>query len=173
MFEGLVKAIFGSQHERDIKAMLPILLKVNEKEAWAASLPSDEFASQTQKFKERIKNGESFTELCNQYGEDSTMLNNPDGTYFARGMTDAAVEEASFSLGINEISGVVDGSNGYYIIKRQPLDAEYINTNMETLKYYYQQALFSDELEEIIDGLSFEFGEIYPQISVFNMGWAV
>ncbi len=63
MFEGLVKAIFGSQHERDIKAMLPILLKVNEKEAWAASLPSDEFASQTQKFKERIKNGESLEAL--------------------------------------------------------------------------------------------------------------
>ncbi len=63
MFEGLVKAIFGSQHERDLKALLPILHAVNEKEAWAASLPSESFATRTDEFRTRYKNGESLDDL--------------------------------------------------------------------------------------------------------------
>jgi len=58
MFEKFIKALFGSQHERDLKALLPILHKVNEKEAWAAALPAEEFPRQTAVFRERYKNGE-------------------------------------------------------------------------------------------------------------------
>jgi len=56
MFEKFIKALFGSQHERDLKALLPILHAVNEKEAWAASLPAEEFPRQTEQFRERYKN---------------------------------------------------------------------------------------------------------------------
>jgi len=37
MLDGLIKALFGSQHERDLKKLLPVLHAVNEKEAWAAA----------------------------------------------------------------------------------------------------------------------------------------
>ncbi|GHT97395.1 protein translocase subunit SecA [Spirochaetia bacterium] len=59
MLENLVKALFGSQHERDLKALLPILHSVNEKEAWAAALPDGEFPTLTAQFKERCGTGES------------------------------------------------------------------------------------------------------------------
>ncbi|MDR2740964.1 MAG: preprotein translocase subunit SecA [Treponema sp.] len=59
MFEKLVKALFGSQHERDLKVLLPILHRVNEKEAWAVSLPAEEFPRMTGLFKERYAEGES------------------------------------------------------------------------------------------------------------------
>jgi preprotein translocase subunit SecA len=59
MFEKFVKALFGSQHERDLKALLPILHRVNEKEAWAAGLPAEEFPRQTALFRERYAAGES------------------------------------------------------------------------------------------------------------------
>ncbi|MDR2247061.1 MAG: preprotein translocase subunit SecA [Treponema sp.] len=59
MLETLIKALFGSQHERDLKALLPILHHVNEKEAWAASLPAGEFPRMTVRFKERYAAGES------------------------------------------------------------------------------------------------------------------
>ncbi|MDR2535575.1 MAG: preprotein translocase subunit SecA [Treponema sp.] len=59
MLENFVKALFGSQHERDLKALLPILHAVNEKEAWAAALPAEEFPQKTARFRERYKNGES------------------------------------------------------------------------------------------------------------------
>ncbi|MDR0760620.1 MAG: preprotein translocase subunit SecA, partial [Treponema sp.] len=59
MLEKLIKALFGSQHERDLKVLLPILHHVNEKEAWAASLPAEEFPRMTGRFKERYAGGES------------------------------------------------------------------------------------------------------------------
>ena len=63
MLEKLIRAVFGSQHERDLKALLPLLHAVNEKEAWASSLPEEEFPRQTQRFRERLKNGETLDDL--------------------------------------------------------------------------------------------------------------
>ena len=63
MIEKIIKAIFGSQHERDLKALLPILHKVNEKEAWAASLKAEEFKEMTLKFRESYKNGENLESM--------------------------------------------------------------------------------------------------------------
>ncbi|GHV31542.1 protein translocase subunit SecA [Spirochaetia bacterium] len=59
MFEKIVKALFGSQHERDLKKLLPVLHSVNEKEAWAASLPAEEFPQMTALFRERYAAGET------------------------------------------------------------------------------------------------------------------
>ncbi|MDR2784690.1 MAG: preprotein translocase subunit SecA, partial [Treponema sp.] len=63
MLEKIIKALFGSQHERDLKALLPVLHAVNEKEAWAASLPAEEFPKITAQFKERCAGGESLDSL--------------------------------------------------------------------------------------------------------------
>jgi preprotein translocase subunit SecA len=43
MFDKIIKALFGSQNERDIKALQPIVEKVNAKEAWASALQDTEF----------------------------------------------------------------------------------------------------------------------------------
>lgn len=63
MLEKLIRAVFGSQHERDLKALLPLLHAVNEKEAWASSLPEEEFPRRTQAFRERIQNGETLDDI--------------------------------------------------------------------------------------------------------------
>jgi preprotein translocase subunit SecA len=63
MLEKFIKALFGSQHERDLKALLPILHGVNEKEVWAASLPAEEFPRMTGQFRERYAQGESLDSL--------------------------------------------------------------------------------------------------------------
>ena len=63
MLDGLIKILFGSQHERDLKALLPILHSVNEKENWALSLPSEEFPKMTQSFRERYSKGETLGDL--------------------------------------------------------------------------------------------------------------
>jgi len=59
MLEKFFKALFGSQNERDVKALIPILNSVNAKNEWAASLGTDVFPRQTMRFRERYKNGES------------------------------------------------------------------------------------------------------------------
>ncbi|MDR0502982.1 MAG: preprotein translocase subunit SecA [Treponema sp.] len=63
MFEKFFKALFGSQHERDLKALLPLLHAVNEKEAWAAAVAAQEFPEYTAQFRERHKNGESLDSI--------------------------------------------------------------------------------------------------------------
>ena len=63
MLEGFVNALFGSQHERDLKALLPLLHRVNEKEIWAAGLKPEEFPQMTSRFRERINGGESLDSL--------------------------------------------------------------------------------------------------------------
>ncbi|MCL2440800.1 MAG: preprotein translocase subunit SecA [Treponema sp.] len=63
MLEKFFKALFGSQQERDVKALQPILQKVNDKENWAKSLSSGDFPRQTEIFRDRFKNGESLDSL--------------------------------------------------------------------------------------------------------------
>lgn len=59
IIDKILTLIFGSQNERDVKKLKPILALVNEKEEWAKSLSAEDFPLETQKFKERIKNGET------------------------------------------------------------------------------------------------------------------
>jgi len=63
MFEKFIKALFGSQNERDLKAIMPILQNVNAKESWAQSLSAEDFPRQTALFRERYKNGESLDSI--------------------------------------------------------------------------------------------------------------
>jgi len=59
----VLTAIFGTQNDRDVKALKPILAAVNEKAAWAESLKDEDFPEQTKKFKERLANGETLDDI--------------------------------------------------------------------------------------------------------------
>jgi preprotein translocase subunit SecA len=59
----ILALLFGTKKERDVKALLPILHKVNEKESWAVSLRPEQFPEETEKLKARFKAGESLDDL--------------------------------------------------------------------------------------------------------------
>lgn len=59
----IVAALFGTKREKDIKALLPLLHKVNALESWAMSLPDDEFPRMTLRFRERLSKGETLDDL--------------------------------------------------------------------------------------------------------------
>ena len=63
MIDAIMTFLFGSKHERDVKNLLPIVQKVNEKENWAAALDADGFLKQTAAFKERLANGETLDDI--------------------------------------------------------------------------------------------------------------
>ncbi|MBI9103379.1 MAG: preprotein translocase subunit SecA [Spirochaetales bacterium] len=63
MIQKAMKKVFGSQHERDLKALLPILHSINEKESWAVSLQNEEFPEKTREFRERIIGGETLDDI--------------------------------------------------------------------------------------------------------------
>ena len=63
MLQKLVDALFGSKSEADLKALLPILHRVNEAEPWAMSLDASGFALQTARLRDRHAAGETLDEL--------------------------------------------------------------------------------------------------------------
>ncbi len=58
-----MNTIFGSQHQRDLKLLLPLLHQINEKEIWAMSLTPEAAREQTTSFKEQLKNGSDLDTL--------------------------------------------------------------------------------------------------------------
>ncbi len=55
--------LFGTKKDKDIKALSPIVEKVNSFDSWARSLKDEEFPQQTNAFKDRIKNGETLDQI--------------------------------------------------------------------------------------------------------------
>ena len=63
MLDKILTTLFGSQNERDVKKLKPILKAVNSKEEWAKSLSAEDFPKQTAIFKERLANGETLNNI--------------------------------------------------------------------------------------------------------------
>ena len=63
LVDKVLTLLFGSQNDRDVKALNPILAKVNAKEEWAKSLPAEEFPKQTQRLKDELKQGKTLDDI--------------------------------------------------------------------------------------------------------------
>ncbi len=63
MSGNILAALLGSQKEKDIKAVLPILHRINALEQWALSLSDADFPAMTHTFKERLTSGETLDDL--------------------------------------------------------------------------------------------------------------
>lgn len=58
-----IRAIFGSKHDRDIKAMRPIVKTINDLEATMSAMDDETLKAQTPKLKQRVAAGESLDSL--------------------------------------------------------------------------------------------------------------
>lgn len=67
---------------------------------------------------ERIKKGESFAKLAEQYSIDGSRRRGGDLGSFGKGMMVRPFEDAAFALQKGEVSGLVKTQFGYHIIKR-------------------------------------------------------
>jgi preprotein translocase subunit SecA len=63
MLDKVLTFFFGSQNDRDVKALRPVLAKVNAKDSWAKSLKDEDFPKQTALFKERLAKGETLDDI--------------------------------------------------------------------------------------------------------------
>ncbi|MDR2773118.1 MAG: preprotein translocase subunit SecA [Elusimicrobiota bacterium] len=63
MLNKFLNSIFGSQNQRDIKGMFPIVEKVNSFEAEIKALSDDDLKNKTAEFRERIQNGETLEDI--------------------------------------------------------------------------------------------------------------
>lgn len=59
----LLNALFGTKQDHDLKALVPIVAAVQDKEPWASGITASEFPSITQQLKERYAAGETLDAL--------------------------------------------------------------------------------------------------------------
>jgi preprotein translocase subunit SecA len=63
MIQKIAHKIMGSQHERDLKALLPLLHEINQLENWAMGLSPNDFPKKTSEFRARFKDGEPLDKM--------------------------------------------------------------------------------------------------------------
>lgn len=136
------------------KVLRPFLLQ----EKLQAAIIGDEELNKKEKERaeevlRKVKSGEkSFEELAKEYGEDGTASEGGDLGFFGRGEMVKEFEDAAFSLGKGEVSGLVLTKYGYHIIKVEDIKKD---DNGETEKVQARHILvrvrsFDEILEEKI-----------------------
>ena len=63
MIVSLIKKVFGTAHEREIKKLQPIVDQINGLEETMIKKTDDQLKEMTQAFKERLKNGETLEDI--------------------------------------------------------------------------------------------------------------
>src|SRR5690242_19159044 len=61
--QNIAKKIFGTQNERELKSIYPLVGRINELEPKIKSLSNSQLQAKTGEFKERISRGESLDQL--------------------------------------------------------------------------------------------------------------
>lgn len=74
--------------------------------------------AQANEILEKIKAGEKFSALAQQYSLDGSARHGGDLGVFGRGVMVREFERAAFALNKGEVSGIVKTQFGYHIIKR-------------------------------------------------------
>lgn len=111
-------------------------------------------------------NGEDdFAQLASQYSEDSTI------TYsFGKGEMDKAFEEASFKLGTEEISEVVESEVGYHIIKcLNTFNREETDANKLEIVEQRRKEVFGQEYDAFVATLARKLNqELWDEIGFIH-----
>jgi preprotein translocase subunit SecA len=63
MINTLLTKIFGSQHERDVKKMLPDVAAINEMEPEIKALSDEELRAKTAEFRQQLADGATLDDL--------------------------------------------------------------------------------------------------------------
>jgi len=91
-----------------------ILIKVA---SGANQAEKDAKKSEAEKVLALLHQGGDFAQLARQYSQDTTRDQGGDLGFFGRGKMVPSFEEAVFSLALGQVSGLVETSFGYHIIK--------------------------------------------------------
>ena len=123
-----------------------ILIKVD---ADATEAQKTEARKKITAIQQKLKKGEDFASLAENYSEDTTSKKGGDLGYFGRGQMVEPFEEAAFSLKPNEISDIVETQYGYHLIKvvdkKPEAKLTYAEVKDRLNQYLKQQKLQSAE----------------------------
>lgn len=108
--------------------------------------------------------------LKGRYCADYTMTT-IHGKYFARYTSDYGddYELAAFDLRENELSGIVESYDGYYIIIRLPVEEDYLTANFDDFKDDIMGSEFNKRLAEYKEDLKFELNDYGKSINILEI----
>ena len=96
-----------------------------------------------------LSNGAEFAELAKKYSEDTISAENGgDIGFISKGQTVPEFEKSAFSLGINEVSQVIETYYGYHIIKVTDKKEEYIKKFEEVKDTINKYLLNNKQMEK-------------------------
>jgi foldase protein PrsA len=103
---------------------------------------------------QKLKDGETFENMANKYSEDanSNTLGGDIG-YFSKGQLVAEFEKAAFALEVGQVSGIVETTYGFHIIKVTDKKAASIKTFAEvkdSIKSYLESNLKNDKFNAFL-----------------------
>ena len=101
----------------------------------------------------KAKNGDDFDQLVKEYGWDPGMEATPTG-YYVNQDTSFVQEfkDTCFKLQLNEISDLVESTSyGWFIIKRLPVDMDYVEKNIDSLIQDYDMPRINKLYNEMIE----------------------
>ncbi len=103
-----------------------------------------------------IEAGKEFLTLASVYSQDSQL-----SYTFGRGEKEAAYEEAAFALENDAVSGIIEGEDGFYILKCiDNFDREATEDNKVTMVERRRDEIFSRIYEELIASTPSEFNNL-------------
>ncbi len=147
--------------------------KLTDEEKEAVKAESKKLADEVL---QKAKDGEDFYQLIADYNYDPGMaltdkddITSIDGYYFTKDYS--FVQEfldGSFALEVDEISDIVESKDyGYHIIKRLPIDKEYLDANIESLLGEYNKTMFNKTYNDYLENnITIEYGEYFEKLTL-------
>ncbi len=117
--------------------------------------------------REKAESGTDFSDVVLEYCDDPNMRSMLEhGYYYVEGEIIDAVADEAAELGIGQISGVIDAMQGYFVIKRLPIDTEYVLSDLSTFRTKYFAYIFNRMVDETAAGLKIKFSGLYSSLTV-------
>ncbi len=150
--------------------------KIYAKQAAYYQLDSDAIQEAKEKSKElaesllkEAQETEDFGKLVEREGYDIGLEDSTNGYYFTPDSTGypAALIEAAFALGENEVSTelVADETYGYFIIKRLPIDMDYVENNIESMIQSYDAPNFEKVYQDYMSKMNVTYFDQWDKLT--------
>ena len=115
---------------------------------------------------DRLKKGEDFETLKEEFSDDTALKNNKDGYYFTHGEFQNEFEYTAFVLEVGEISDIVISDVGIHIVKRLPIEETYVNEHLEELRSSFKTALYYKLVDSEAEGFEYKYRDKYKDITL-------
>ncbi len=124
---------------------------------------------------EKANSGEDFYSLIEQYNYDPGMLpkdggeySSITGYYFTKDYNYVKeFKDGTFALEENGVSDVVTSADyGYHIIKRLPVDMDYVKNNIEELAKEYNEVNYQTKYGEYYDKMDIVYSEYFDKLTI-------